>query len=117
MGFGYSTSAPGTPCVFGSDPRDEGSHCIMEHQYGSFGWCFTSQDKSSWGSCGETCPLSGPAKVLAGKIDLLEALIADALASTKGDIEGVAKRAAEEAVKEFAKSQAGSSAETFAGPG
>merc|ERR1712187_730560 len=66
--FGYTTALPGTPCVFDSDPRDEGSHCIMEERYGSFGWCFTSQNKSSWGSCSENCPLSGPTKALASKI-------------------------------------------------
>merc|ERR1711879_700161 len=26
----YATSPPGTPCAFGLDPRDEGTHCIFE---------------------------------------------------------------------------------------
>jgi len=74
VAFGYETSEPGTPCVFGVDLRDEGWHCIMEDgKYGSFGWCFTSTDLASWGSCEEACPLFGPAKVLASKIDSLEA--------------------------------------------
>jgi len=65
----YTTSPAGTPCVFGVDPRDEGSHCIMEGgKYGSFGWCFTSKSRQSWGSCSESCPLFGPAKTLGAKI-------------------------------------------------
>jgi len=68
---------PGTPCVFGVDDRDEGSHCIMEDgKYGSYGWCFTSNDTSSWGSCNEHCPLFGVAKVLADKIEALERKLA-----------------------------------------
>jgi hypothetical protein len=57
-------------------------------EYGSFGWCFTSQDKSSWGSCSESCPLFGPAKVLAKKIDSLDKRIAEvaAAAATKSNI-------------------------------
>jgi len=68
----YQTSPPGTPCVFGVDADDEGSHCIYDGgQYGSFGWCFTSFDRSTWGSCGPTCPFSGYQKLLADKIDNL----------------------------------------------
>jgi len=63
------TSSEGTPCVFGVDSRDEGSHCIHETAYGSNGWCFTSADLSSWGSCGDSCPLFGPNKILGAKID------------------------------------------------
>jgi hypothetical protein len=66
----YTTSPEGTSCVFGVEDADEGSHCIYdEGRYGSFGWCYTSKDKSSWGSCSENCPLSGQFKVLGTKVD------------------------------------------------
>jgi len=56
-------SPPGTPCVFGLDELDEGFHCILNSgAYGSFGWCYTAKDRSSWGACNEDCPLFGPAK-------------------------------------------------------
>eukprot|EP00419_Tripos_fusus_P009545 CAMPEP_0172663964 /NCGR_PEP_ID=MMETSP1074-20121228/6280_1 /TAXON_ID=2916 /ORGANISM="Ceratium fusus, Strain PA161109" /LENGTH=229 /DNA_ID=CAMNT_0013480039 /DNA_START=73 /DNA_END=759 /DNA_ORIENTATION=- len=65
-------SPSGTPCVFGADTRDEGWHCIMDAgRFGSLGWCWTSKSKSSWGSCSESCPLFGPARVLGKKIDAL----------------------------------------------
>lgn len=48
-------SAPGTPCVFSSDFRDEGRHCIPEFQYGSRGWCYTRHDQTAWGSCDANC--------------------------------------------------------------
>eukprot|EP00927_Polykrikos_kofoidii_P005189 TRINITY_DN1206_c0_g1_i3.p1 TRINITY_DN1206_c0_g1~~TRINITY_DN1206_c0_g1_i3.p1 ORF type:complete len:218 (+),score=17.99 TRINITY_DN1206_c0_g1_i3:69-722(+) len=72
-----SVSPVGTPCVFGADPRDEGSHCIMTdgENYGSFGWCYTAKDASSWGSCSEVCPLSGQAKILGSRIEDLEAQV------------------------------------------
>jgi hypothetical protein len=66
------TSAAGTPCVFGTDKRDEGWHCIMDAgKYGSLGWCWTSKSHSSWGPCSENCPLFGQAGVLGKKIDAL----------------------------------------------
>eukprot|EP00927_Polykrikos_kofoidii_P085379 TRINITY_DN927_c0_g1_i2.p1 TRINITY_DN927_c0_g1~~TRINITY_DN927_c0_g1_i2.p1 ORF type:complete len:395 (-),score=53.45 TRINITY_DN927_c0_g1_i2:29-1213(-) len=66
----YETSPAGTSCVFGVEEADEGSHCIYDNgQYGSFGWCYTSHDKSSWGSCSEDCPLSGQFKILGTKVD------------------------------------------------
>merc|ERR1712048_1281992 len=66
----HATSPPGTPCVFGLDPRDEGAHCIFDDgQYGSFGWCYTSTGKEAWGACGESCPLYGQAKILGRKVD------------------------------------------------
>merc|ERR1719499_3049790 len=94
--FGYATSLPGTACVFGTDPRDEGSHCIMDKgAYGSFGWCFTSQDTSSWGSCSESCPLFGPAKVLADEIRSLGERLAEIRALTTPErIEEIASTAA-----------------------
>jgi len=80
----YATSPVGTPCVFGVDVRDEGSHCIMEGgKYGSFGWCFTSKSKQSWGSCSESCPLFGPAKVLDAKINSVRAGLKKVLADTR----------------------------------
>jgi len=67
---GYETAPPGTLCVFGVDVQDEGSHCILEDgSYGSLGWCYTDENRSSWGSCGETCPLFGYNKILGKKID------------------------------------------------
>jgi len=67
----YKTSPAGTPCLFGVDPRDEGSHCILEDDsYGSYGWCWTSG--SHWGSCSESCPLFGPSKVLGAKIEKID---------------------------------------------
>eukprot|EP00927_Polykrikos_kofoidii_P042406 TRINITY_DN3632_c0_g1_i1.p1 TRINITY_DN3632_c0_g1~~TRINITY_DN3632_c0_g1_i1.p1 ORF type:complete len:398 (-),score=57.28 TRINITY_DN3632_c0_g1_i1:52-1245(-) len=66
----YETSPVGTPCVFGVDDADEGSHCIYDDgKYGSFGWCYTSADKNSWGSCNEDCPLYGQFRVLGAKVD------------------------------------------------
>jgi len=74
----YITSPVGTPCVFGVDPRDEGSHCIMEAgKYGSFGWCYTSKSRQSWGSCSESCPLFGPSKVLGAKINKIDSELGD----------------------------------------
>jgi len=74
----YTTSPFGTPCVFGVDLRDEGSHCIMEGgKYGSLGWCYTSKDGQSWGSCSESCPLFGPSKVLGAKINKLDSELGD----------------------------------------
>lgn len=70
--LGYTTAEPGTLCVFGVDDRDEGFHCIMDDEkYGSFGWCYTSKDADAWGSCSESCPLFGPPKILAAKIEKL----------------------------------------------
>lgn len=93
---GYRTAPDGTSCIFGLDVRDEGSHCIMDDgKYGSFGWCWTSEDMYNWGSCSENCPLFGPAKVLGAKIDRLqEELKENAKASAKknGTAPGVDER-------------------------
>uniref|UniRef100_A0A7S4QWT8 Fibronectin type-II domain-containing protein n=1 Tax=Alexandrium monilatum TaxID=311494 RepID=A0A7S4QWT8_9DINO len=71
--WAYTTSPPGTPCFFGVDVRDEGSHCIMEDgEYGSYGWCWTATDRSSFGSCSEDCPLPGPDGVLDKKLDRIQ---------------------------------------------
>jgi hypothetical protein len=74
---GYTTSPADTPCVFGVDDRDEGSHCMLDgEKYGSFGWCYTSADKTSWGSCSEGCPLYGYAGELGKEIETLKSEIA-----------------------------------------
>jgi len=64
------TAPEGTPCLFGVDVRDEGSHCIFDNgQFGSNGFCFTKPDGSQWGSCNSECPLYGPALTLGNKIE------------------------------------------------
>jgi len=68
--LGYTTADPGSKCVFGVDPRDEGLHCIMDDaQFGTLGWCFTNKEGSSWGSCSADCPLFGQEGILGDKID------------------------------------------------
>lgn len=63
------TAAEGTPCVFGVDVNDEGSHCIFDGgEYGSNGWCYTDAKGMGWGSCGDACPLSGPPESLDRKL-------------------------------------------------
>lgn len=71
IGAWFTETAPeGTPCVFGVDVRDEGTHCIFDGgQFGSNGFCFTRVDGSQWGSCNSECPLYGPALQLGKKID------------------------------------------------
>lgn len=70
----YSYVAPaGSPCFFGVDDRDEGSHCIdQDRQDGPNGWCWTSEDLESWGKCAAGCPLSGAAKVLEKELKHIE---------------------------------------------
>lgn len=71
-----ATIAPeDTPCVFGLDDRDEGEHCVEQHEYGSFGWCWTKKDRSEWGSCGGTCPLVGKNKILGDRIGRAEKMM------------------------------------------
>eukprot|EP00927_Polykrikos_kofoidii_P042631 TRINITY_DN3665_c0_g2_i1.p1 TRINITY_DN3665_c0_g2~~TRINITY_DN3665_c0_g2_i1.p1 ORF type:complete len:551 (+),score=118.06 TRINITY_DN3665_c0_g2_i1:75-1727(+) len=68
--MGYVSSPPGTPCVFGVVNEDEGAHCIYdEGMYGSLGWCYTSENKTSWGACSENCPLFGPLMKIGRKVD------------------------------------------------
>eukprot|EP00413_Alexandrium_margalefii_P031677 CAMPEP_0204577310 /NCGR_PEP_ID=MMETSP0661-20131031/42272_1 /ASSEMBLY_ACC=CAM_ASM_000606 /TAXON_ID=109239 /ORGANISM="Alexandrium margalefi, Strain AMGDE01CS-322" /LENGTH=376 /DNA_ID=CAMNT_0051586133 /DNA_START=75 /DNA_END=1202 /DNA_ORIENTATION=+ len=70
--LGYATAKAGTPCIFGLDDRDEGSHCVLdEGRYGSLGWCWTSASLNEWGSCNDGCPLFGQAKVLGSEINAL----------------------------------------------
>lgn len=72
------TSPEGTPCVFGvdGDARDEGAHCIFDNgDFGTNGWCYTSKDRSSWGSCNGKCPLYGPSKQLGKKIDHMDKMV------------------------------------------
>lgn len=83
------TAKNGTSCLFGIDDRDEGEHCIMEDgKYGSFGWCWTSQKKDTWGSCSEDCPLFGVFKILGKKIEKLRGQLSiakEALANATGN--------------------------------
>jgi len=88
--WGYAPATPGSPCLFGQDPRDEGSHCILdEGRFGSNGWCFTSIDLTSWGSCCAACPLYGPAGELekkmvgiSARVQKLAEVVTDALNSS-----------------------------------
>jgi len=95
------TSPAGTPCVFGvdGDVRDEGSHCIFDNgQFGSNGWCYTAKDRSSWGSCGGNCPLYGPSKQLASKIDHVDKKV-DEVAQALDKVQGLKGDAAENSAK------------------
>lgn len=66
----YETSPSGSLCIFGLDDRDEGNHCVYDDgKYGTYGWCYTDDARSSWGACSENCPLQGQAQILGGKID------------------------------------------------
>jgi len=80
---GYMTAAPGTPCIFGVDVRDEGWHCVVDPEYGSFGWCFTDNVRRSFGSCSEDCPMSGPRGVLQRKIDAMDKAVSELLDKMK----------------------------------
>jgi len=76
-GMSFANLSPGgTPCVFGTDQRDEGWHCMMDAgKFGSLGWCWTSASHSSWGPCSESCPLFGQVGVLGKKVDALEEIL------------------------------------------
>lgn len=97
-------SAPeGSPCVFGVDVEDEGSHCIFsDGKFGSSGWCWTEKDKSAWGSCSDSCPMYGPPAVLDSKIDgVVEVL--DKVAAKVDKLAGNTSSKAEESVVEDEK--------------
>jgi hypothetical protein len=68
------TTKDGESCIFGLDDRDEESHCIPDTdlEYGAFGWCYTKEDKTAWGTCGEMCPFYGPEKVLEEKLGFVQ---------------------------------------------
>jgi len=68
-GWWSQTAKPGSPCVFGATAKDEGSHCVEDFKYGSFGWCYTQKDQSEWGPCSEGCPLYGVHKDMGQEID------------------------------------------------
>jgi len=92
------TAAEGTPCLFGVDVRDEGTHCILsEGQYGSNGWCYTSMDFSSWGSCNEKCPLYGPAGTLGSKIEGVAKTVAEIHGMLNGSVAAATTSAPEAA--------------------
>lgn len=99
---GYTTSPAGTPCIFGLDQRDEGTHCILsDMKYGALGWCYTSESKGSWGACTESCPLFGHLKVVGNKvkklrkeIEKLEKLVNSTVASKGSDAGESAKPSA-----------------------
>lgn len=69
--FPWMVSLPRVPCKFGIDPYDEGWHCmgIGDPKYGSYGWCYTRDDMTEWGLCGENCPLAGPLAKLGNKME------------------------------------------------
>mmetsp|Transcript_54262 Transcript_54262/g.129341 ORF Transcript_54262/g.129341 Transcript_54262/m.129341 type:complete len:200 (+) Transcript_54262:93-692(+) len=77
VGVLTSVSAPGSACWFGVDPADEAEHCVPDEAYGSFGWCYTAADKSTWGVCSEDCPLFGPPAILGGELDSVKAATAE----------------------------------------
>lgn len=89
---GYTTAAPGTPCVFGVDVRDEGKHCVADPEYGSFGWCFTDNVRRSFGSCSEDCPMSGPRGVLQRKIDAMDKAVSELLDKMKDKAKSVEEK-------------------------
>lgn len=68
-GWWSKTAKPGSPCVFGATAKDEGSHCVEDFKYGSFGWCYTQKDQSEWGPCSDGCPLYGVHKDMGQVID------------------------------------------------
>merc|ERR1719277_955201 len=75
--FRARPAANGSQCIFGVDAWDEGSHCIYDRgAYGSNGWCYTKQDKTEWGSCGQDCPRWGDARKLEARIDALTKKVA-----------------------------------------
>lgn len=80
----YAAATPGSPCVFGVDPRDEGWHCILDEMaYGSFGWCWTDLQKTTYGACSQDCPLFSEQKILGDRINRVEMKI-DRLLNSSG---------------------------------
>merc|ERR1711985_198173 len=105
---------PGTPCVFGVDPLDEGKHCmdVGSQYYGSYGWCWTDKATTTWGICDESCPMVGHLHNLDQKIDTLNATVHKHHKDLVGSMKKLAKEAgvspkvveeAEEPKKEPAK--------------
>jgi hypothetical protein len=82
--FATTVSTAGSYCIFGVDDRDEGSHCILsDGSYGTNGWCWTAEDRTTWGSCNEFCPLWGPAGVLEKRIDKMNVAVDKLLTKIK----------------------------------
>jgi len=113
-----SPALPGSPCIFGVDVRDENSHCIYDGGlYGSFGWCFTTSDRSEWGACNEHCPLYGAPSSLGKKIDKvskkLDSVVAKLIPNTTDEANEDAKdksNGEENAANSSAEKSAGSNA-------
>jgi len=85
--FGGHVSPAGTPCVFGLDPQDEGYHCTLDKgRYGSFGWCYTNKDRSSWGACNQDCPLFGLAKIIGDRLKAAQKDLGDRLKHLEGQL-------------------------------
>lgn len=85
--FGGHVSPAGTPCVFGINPSDEGYHCILDKGlYGSFGWCYTNKDRSSWGACNQDCPLFGLAKIIGNRLKTATEDLGDRLKHLEGQL-------------------------------
>jgi len=88
-------ASPGTPCRFGADDRDEGSHCI-EDGTSPNGWCYTASSLPwSWGPCSPTCRFahsiheanSGAANISASSPQVLH----DALESLRQKLRALVK--------------------------
>ena len=81
-------AAAGSPCLFGVDDEDEGYHCIDQGgSFGPNGWCWTKKDKSEWGRCSDNCPLTGPQKVLARKLEQIQGKLEDITKTLKKESE------------------------------
>merc|ERR550525_2069246 len=69
----YTAAKPGSPCIFNADPRDEGWHCILDGMsYGTFGWCWTDLQRTTYGACSQDCPLFSQQKVLGDRMKRME---------------------------------------------
>mmetsp|Transcript_26898 Transcript_26898/g.52689 ORF Transcript_26898/g.52689 Transcript_26898/m.52689 type:complete len:370 (+) Transcript_26898:95-1204(+) len=79
--FKVKPAPHGTSCVFGIDERDEGKHCILDGgRFGLDGWCYTTTDRTEWGSCSKGCPLQSGADQVGARIDRLTLKVKAALA-------------------------------------
>jgi hypothetical protein len=85
-----------------------------DEKYGSFGWCFTSTSKDSFGSCSETCPLPGYYAKIQGAIQSIRKTIfgegGNASAMSNVTSKGQASEADSEAASEAASTAASAAA-------